>query len=184
MENDIVRSGLWQRCKERKTTSRNCQPPASLCFTPTEEKPMAAMSIEELSEKMRSIDFCMLSTREASGGISTRPMSNNGDVEYDGDSWFFSFEDTRKIVAISADPSVSLSLSASPSLLGKPGIFVTIEGQASIIMDKEEFKKHWVSDLDRWFTKGTETPGLVLIKVRAGRIEYWDGEDNEVIPFS
>jgi general stress protein 26 len=50
---------------------------------------MAAMSIEELSEKMRSIDFCMLSTREASGGISTRPMSNNGDVEYDGDSCFF-----------------------------------------------------------------------------------------------
>ena len=45
---------------------------------------MAAMTLEELSEKMRKIDFCMLSTREAGGGISTRPMSNNGDVEYDG----------------------------------------------------------------------------------------------------
>lgn len=142
---------------------------------------MAAMSLEQLSEKMRKIDFCMLSTREGESGLSTRPMSNNGDVEYDGDSWFFSFEDTRKVAAISRDPRVSVSLSAAPSLLGRPGIFVAIEGQASVIKDKAEFEKHWVEDLERWFTDGIDTPGLVLIKVHAGRVEYWDGEDNEVI---
>jgi len=145
---------------------------------------MAAMTLKELSEKVRKIDFCMLSTREGGGGISTRPMSNNGDVEYDGDSWFFSFESTRKVAAILNDPRVSLSLSAPPSLLGKPGIFVVIDGQATVIKDKTEFERHWVPDLERWFTEGTETPGLVLIKVHAGRIEYWDGEDNEVISVS
>jgi general stress protein 26 len=145
---------------------------------------MAAMSLEELSEKMREIDFCMLSTRDASDGISTRPMSNNGDVEYDGDSWFFSFEHTRKVAAIGTDPRVSLSLSAPPSLLGKPGIFVVIDGQATVIRDKAVLEKHWVADLERWFPEGTETPGLVLIRVHAGRIEYWDGEDNEVISVS
>lgn len=125
---------------------------------------MAAMSLEELSQKMRKIDFCMLSTRQHDGGVSTRPMSNNGDVEYDGDSWFFSFDDTRKVAAITRDPRVSLSLTASPSLLGKPGIFVVIEGQASVIKDKAEFEAHWVSDLDRWFEQGIDTPGLVLIR--------------------
>ena len=142
---------------------------------------MAAMSIEDLSEKMRKIDFCMLSTREGDAGVSTRPMSNNGDVEYDGDSWFFSFEDTRKVAAIRRDSQVSLSFSAPPSLLGKPGIFVVINGQASIVKDKAAFEEHWVEDLERWFEEGVETPGLVLIKVHAARIEYWDGEDNEVI---
>jgi len=142
---------------------------------------MAAMSLEDLSAKMRKIDFCMLSTREGDGAISTRPMSNNGDVEYDGDSWFFSFEDTRKVAAIYRDPRVALSLSAPPNLLGKPGIFVAIEGDASVIKDKAEFEKHWVKDLEMWFTDGIDTPGLVLIKVHAGRIEYWDGEENEVI---
>jgi general stress protein 26 len=142
---------------------------------------MAAMTLEELSNKMRKIDFCMLSTRETAGGVSSRPMSNNGDVEYDGDSWFFSFEQTRKVKAIAEDPEVSLSFSAAPSLLGKPGIFVVIEGQASVIKDKAQFAEHWVDDLDRWFTDGIDTPGLVLIKVHAARIEYWDGEENQVI---
>ncbi|RYE51627.1 MAG: pyridoxamine 5'-phosphate oxidase [Hyphomicrobiales bacterium] len=142
---------------------------------------MAAMSLEDLSEKMRKIDFCMLSTRDGDASVSTRPMSNNGDVEYDGDSWYFSFEETRKVAAIARDPNVSLSLSAPPSLLGKPGIFVVINGQASIIKDKATFQEHWVEDLERWFEEGVDTPGLVLIKVHAARIEYWDGEDNEVI---
>jgi general stress protein 26 len=142
---------------------------------------MAAMSLEDLSEKMRKIDFCMLSTHQDDGGMSTRPMSNNGDVEYDGDSWFFSFENTRKVAAIARDPQVSLSLSAPPSLLGKPGIFVVINGRASIIKDKAAFEEHWVEDLEYWFESGVDTLGLVLIKVHAVRIEYWDGEDNEVI---
>lgn len=142
---------------------------------------MSALTLSELSDKMKKIDFGMLSTREADGGLSTRPMSNNGDVEYDGDSWFFSYEDTRKVAAIQQDPYVSLSFSAAPSLLGKPGIFVAIEGQASLVKDKDAFNEHWVDDLDRWFSEGIDTPGLVLIKVHAGRIEYWDGEENDVI---
>lgn len=33
------------------------------------------------------------------------------------------------------------------------------------------------TDLDRWFEQGVDTPGLVLIRVAAARIHYWDGED-------
>lgn len=143
---------------------------------------MAAMTLQELSEKMQDIDFCMLSTREASGGISCRPMSNNGDVEYDGDSWFFSYETTRKITAIEQNADVALSFTASPSLLGKPGIFITIEGRASVIRDKAEFERHWVKDLEIWFPDGIDTKGLVLVKVHAARVEYWDGDDNHTVP--
>jgi general stress protein 26 len=36
--------------------------------------------------------------------------------------------------------------------------------------------------LDRWFVNGVDTPNIVLIKVKATRITYWDGEDEgEVI---
>ena len=31
--------------------------------------------------------------------------------------------------------------------------------------------------LDRWFEKGIDTPGIVLIKVKATRITFWDGEE-------
>lgn len=142
---------------------------------------MSSMTLEELSDKLRKIDFCMFCTKNGSGEIASRPMSNNGDVEYDGDSWFFSYEDTRKVAQINEDSHVALTFTAPPSLLGKPGIFIAVNGAASLIRDKAEFEAHWVSDLDRWFPQGIETPGTVLIKVRARSIEYWNGEDNGVI---
>lgn len=142
---------------------------------------MAELDLPALSKKMAKLDFAMLATQAADGTMTARPMSNNGDVEYDGDSWFFSYEDTRKVAQINEDSHVALTFTAPPSLLGKPGIFIAVNGAASLIRDKAEFEAHWVSDLDRWFPQGIETPGIVLIKVRARSIEYWDGEDNGVI---
>lgn len=136
------------------------------------------MTLREISKELKSIDFGMLSTKRTDGTICSRPMSNNGDVEYDGDSWFFSYEDSQKIADIRTDRRVGLTFTARPSLLGKPGIFIAIEGEASLVQDKAAFKDHWVSDLDRWFAQGVDTPGLVLIKVHASRISYWDGDEN------
>lgn len=136
------------------------------------------MAMEELSKKLGKIDFCMFNTNGGSGTINSRPMSNNGDVEYDGDSWFFSYEDTRKISEIGRDSGVTLTFTAPPSLLGKPGIFIAVTGEARLFRDKTQFEAHWVKDLDRWFPDGVDTPGIVLIKVSARTIDYWDGEDN------
>ena len=143
---------------------------------------MTTMTLQDLSKKMQKIDFCMLSTLGPTGAISSRPMSNNGDVDYDGDTWLFSYRDTRKVAEITADPRVTLTFSAPPSLLGKPGIFIALEGTAALIDDRDAFAAHWISDLDRWFPQGIDTPGLVLIKVRAAIAQYWDGEDNGRIP--
>ncbi|MGR9271535.1 pyridoxamine 5'-phosphate oxidase family protein (plasmid) [Rhizobium leguminosarum] len=139
---------------------------------------MASMTLEDLSSQLKKIDFCMLSTNAGSGRISARPMSNNGDVEYDGDSWFFSYEDSRKITEIEGVDSVSLTFTAPPSLLGKPGIFIAVEGVASLVRDKAALEEHWIPDLERWFPDGVDTPGIVLIKVSASSIRYWDGEEN------
>lgn len=141
----------------------------------------ATMTLPDLAKKLKKIDFCMMSTNTDAGAIANRPMSNNGDVEYDGDSWFFSYEDTNKVAHIGRDPGVSLSFTEPPGLLGKPGIFISVEGQATLIRDKAQFEAHWVADLERWFPQGIDTPGIVLIQVHAARIQYWDGEDNGVI---
>lgn len=104
-------------------------------------------------------------------------MSNNGDVEYDGDSWFFTQEESRMVRDIKGDPQVGLSLQGKAGLLGKPPIFISIEARAELTRDKSVFQQHWNKDLDRWFEQGVDTPGLVLIKAHADRITYWDGED-------
>jgi len=139
-------------------------------------------TLSEIAEAMRDIDFTMLSTRTEDGSIAARPMSNNRDVDYDGDSWFFTFEDTRTVHDIGRDANVGLSLQGKASLLGKPPIFIAAEGKAEIIKNKAAFEEHWNPDLERWFKQGVDTPGLALIKVHADRIHYWDGEDEGEVP--
>ena len=134
-------------------------------------------TLEEIAEAMRDIDFTMLSTKTDGGAISARPMSNNRDVDYDGDSWFFSCDTARTIPDIERDPQVGMTLQAKGGLLGKPGMFIGIEGRAELIRNKAAFEEHWNPDLERWFKQGVDTPGLVLIRVRAERLHYWDGED-------
>ena len=112
------------------------------------------MTLQDLAAAMRKIDFTMLTTVAPDGGLAARPMSNNADVEYDGDSWFFSYEESRKITEIEGIDDVSLTFTAAASLLGKPGIFIAVEGTASLIRDKSAFEEHWVSGLDRWFPEG------------------------------
>jgi general stress protein 26 len=139
---------------------------------------MAAMTLADVSKTMAKIDFAMLSTRSANGEISSRPMSNNGDVEYDGDSYFFTSEETHTVADIQRDPVVGLTFTGAKHLLGKPGVFLAIEGRAELIREKPAIKAHWSKEIDRWFEEGFNTPGVVLIKVTAKRLHYWDGEED------
>jgi general stress protein 26 len=138
---------------------------------------MANYTMKELSQKMRDIDFAMLFTKSDNGEIAGRPMSNNGKVEYQGDSFFFAYDSTRTATDIMRDPKVGLSYQGSGSLFGKPPIFIAIEGDASLIRDKQALESKWSPDLERWFPQGIDTPGIVMIKVSASRIHYWDGSD-------
>jgi general stress protein 26 len=142
---------------------------------------MTNKSVADISEAMREIDFCMLSTRSSSGSIRARPMSNNREVDYSGDSYFFACDDAHSVKDIQDDPEVGLTYHGKDHLLGRPGIFIAIEGKAELIRDKSRFKEHWTAGLERWFKEGVETPGLVLLKVHSDRLHFWDGgEEGEV----
>lgn len=138
---------------------------------------MVQRTLSQLAKTMKDIDFAMLSTHAGDGRIGSRPMSNNRDVEYDGDSYYFTTDDTVMVRDIEREPKVGLSFQGSAGLLNKRPLFVAIEGRADLIRDKAEFEAHWNSDLERWFEQGVDTPGLVMIKVHAERAHYWDGED-------
>lgn len=138
---------------------------------------MTEPTLSNIAEKMKDIDFCMLTTVTEGGRLSSRPMSNNRDVEFDGDCWFLAYDDARFIQDVQANDQVGLTFAGDKSLLGKPGIFIGIEGKASLMRDRAAFEEHWVDDMERWFPQGIETPGMVLLKVHASRVHYWDGEE-------
>lgn len=104
-------------------------------------------------------------------------MSNNADVAYDGTSFYFTAGSSHKVREIEANPSVLLSFTGRRDVISGMNVYVLVEGVAELIRDQAQFKQHWASDLDAWFENGIATPGLVLIKVTAHRIKFWDGMD-------
>lgn len=143
---------------------------------------MKAAKLADIADKMKGIDVGILSTHTDGGEIASRPMSNNGDVTYAGESYFFTYEEARCVADIGRDPKVSLGYTREGGIFSGSGVYIAIEGQAELIRDRSAFKQHWTPDLDRWFEKGIDTPNLVLLKVKARRITCWEGnEESEAV---
>ncbi|SDE53000.1 General stress protein 26 [Paracoccus isoporae] len=133
------------------------------------------MDRNTLIEAMRDMDLCFMATLNGEGGMTSRPMSNNAQVEWDGSNWFFSNGDTRKVAQIEQDPATELNFQGRDT-------WIALSGQATLHRDdKALFEKHWTKDLDQWFENGLDTPGLTLIEVVAERAECWGKPGDGVI---
>ena len=128
---------------------------------------MEKASLQTIAEKMKDLDFCMMTTRDEKQVPHSRPMSNNGKVEYDGDSWILTYEDSNKVQQIENDNKVNLIYQTDDML------FIDCYGKASIVKDKESLEEKWVDGLEQWFPEGIDTPGICLIKVSAERVTFW-----------
>ena len=124
---------------------------------------------------MSKLDICQLTTQTTRGYLTSRPMSNNGDVEYDGNSWFFTYEKSRTVQDILENKQVNLSFA------GPKGLYISVAGQAKIIRSKTLMAEHWLPELKQWFKDGIDTPGIVMIHVKGRRIKYWQqAEEGEI----
>ena len=128
---------------------------------------MATLSLGAIAKHLRDIDICMMVTSSRRGSFNSRPMSNNRDVRYKGDMYFFTYQDTRKIRDIESNAQVSLNFQ------GKNDLYISIAGKAKLIRNKNSFADHWNKSLDQWFPQGIDTPGMVLIHVKSRRVAYW-----------
>jgi general stress protein 26 len=133
-------------------------------------------NMKKVAELMRELDFCMFTTFTADGGMYARPMSNNRKVEFDGDVWFFSGADTRKVAEIEANPHVHLSY-ADP----KTFVFISMAGKVKIVKDKAKKRELWDKELERWFEDGPDGDDVVLLKVRPETVAYWTKEGDDTL---
>jgi len=112
-----------------------------------------------------------MATQASDGRITCRPMSNNGDVEYDGNSYFYTYEESEVVKELSANKNINLSFQ------GEDMLFISITGKGELIKEKNMIKEHWVNSLNKWFDQGSETPGITMIHVKADTIKYWLKEE-------
>lgn len=102
---------------------------------------MATLTLNGIARQMRTLDICMMVTRSPRGLLNSRPMSNNGDVSYKGESYFFSYEGSQKINDITANPQVSLNFE------GEKEMYITITGKAKLIRNRAQLEDHWKDSL-------------------------------------
>ena len=137
---------------------------------------MAKVSMKALSKKMRNLDYCMMTTATAGGALSSRPMSNNGEVEYDGNSYFFTWKKSRLVKDLKKNSRVNLEF------MGAKRLFVSVTGQAKLTDNRAKMADHWTKELKTWFKDGVDTDGLVMVQVAAKRIKFWqDEQEGEVV---
>lgn len=122
--------------------------------------------IAKLAKLMSDIQVCMFTTTGAEGRLMSRPMAVQ-EVEFDGDLWFITKQDGRKVEQIGRNPRVNVALSSKSS-------WVSLTGDAEVIHDAEKTKQLWNAGISAWFPNGPEDPELVLLKVHADGAEYWD----------
>lgn len=108
---------------------------------------MKEVSLQEVAKQMRSLDFCMMITRDGRNTLHSRPMSNNGEVEYDGDSWFFSYDNSNKAKHIEQNPRTMLVFQTDDML------FLEVYGTASIIHTKKLIEENGCPTLNAGFLK-------------------------------
>lgn len=135
---------------------------------------MNPLTLKEITSRMRCIDIAMLMTQTEDGRIAGRPMSNNQEVDGKGNSYYFALGYSHVVHEIERHPQVALSFQADAHLFGNP-VRINVQGKAEVIRDAEAFHEHWSHRLDHWFDRGPDTPGLVMIKVHAQHVHYWDG---------
>ncbi len=131
-------------------------------------------TLAKIATMMRDLDFCMLTTRATEGGLHSRPMSNNGEVEFDGDAWFFTWRDSPKVKELAKDRRVQLSYTGGTKT--KP-VWIAVTGTGKIVDDEATKNELWLDELARWFEDGPSDPDVVLIKVDAKHAQWWSFED-------
>ena len=128
-------------------------------------------AIPTIAALIKELDICLLTTHGEDGALDSRPMSNNGLVDWDGQSWFFAPRHGALVRQLSADPEASAGYRATEGFT-----FVSVSGPVAIETDVELKERFWMSELERWFPGGPSDPDVVLLRLDAARARWWTAD--------
>lgn len=131
--------------------------------------------LNKLREMIKDIDFCMLTTIEENGDLHSRPMSSNGQIDPNGDLWFFTNASSHKVSEVANSPKVNVSF-ADP----ENQKYISTSGRAELIGDRRKIEELWKPEFKIWFPKGKDDPEIALLKVNLEKAEYWDSSSSTV----
>ena len=127
-----------------------------------------------LADKIRSMRFAMFTTVDQHGHLTSQPMTNQ-EVDADGGLWFYTSTATDLWENIAANPKVNVSF-AEPA----DSLYVSISGTAERVVDRARIRELWNPMVAAWFPNGVDDPHVVLVRVAARTVHYWDSNANKM----
>lgn len=129
-------------------------------------------SRDELLTLLDEFDTAMLVGLEPDGRLRARPMGLQHERLDDCDLWFVTADDTHKTDEIDRHRHVNVCC-----LRTRDRAYVSLSARARVDRNPHEVRRLWQPSWKLWF--GEEEPedgGIVLIKLRIERAEYWEPE--------
>ena len=139
------------------------------------DAPTRSEALEKLRELIKDIDFCMLTTLDEAGDPHSRPMSSNGDIDPNGDLWFFTNASSPKVTEVARSPKVNVSF-ADPDKQR----YVSVTGVAQLVRDRAKIDELWRPQFKIWFPEGKDDPEIALLRVSLEKGEYWDSPGSTI----
>lgn len=131
--------------------------------------------LKKLRELVKDIDFCMLTTVDEGGDLHSRPMSSNGDIDTNGNIWFFTNASSHKVSEIRKLPKVNVSFADPDSQR-----YVSVSGKAELVRDQEKIEELWRPEFKMWFPEGKDDPEVALLRIDLEKAEYWDSPSSTI----
>ena len=132
-------------------------------------------NLNKLRDMIKDIDFCMLTTIDENGDLHSRPMSSNGQIEPNGDLWFFTGISSHKVSEVADFPKVNVSF-ADP----KNQKYISTSGTAELVRDRRKIEELWKPEFKMWFPEGKDDPEIALLRISLEKAEYWDSSSSTV----
>ena len=134
--------------------------------------PQSSTELIELGKRVDGIDIVMMTTLDADGALSSRPMAP---VEMDakGAIWFFTDLRSEKIEHLRV---VNVAFSDEGN-----ATYVSISGRGEIHAERAHIEKLWTPFVRPWFPDGPESTNLALLKFVPETAEYWDAPNSKMV---
>jgi len=132
-------------------------------------------NLQKIRDMVKDMDFCMLTTVDEKGDLHSRPMSANGDIDPNGDIWFFTAASSHKVSEIEKAPKVNVSF-ADP----ENQQYVSITGKAQLVRDRSKIEELWKPEFKMWFPEGKDDPEVALLRISLEKAEYWDSPSSTI----
>lgn len=131
-------------------------------------------TLEKLKGLLEGIDFAMLTTITG-GKMHSRPMSTQ-ELDENGDLWFFTSDDSRKIDEIEQDNRINVAYS-NPN----GNTYVSVFGMGEVVKDRAKIEELWSPIYKAWFPEGLDDPKICLLKIAVEEAEYWDAPNSKIV---